>query len=443
MAARRQKVPEDTSALRELQAADPASLLLAPWGLGRFTPEQAAAYYTELAASFQIPEGIPENTRLAFDRARDVFRYGVLNYDLFTVAGDQAKLSLEQALRDRFVPWSAGSIELRRKLKDTGTAVPISTYDDVLKGVKRVGRHLTLSNGRTVPFDGMLDSLLKWARGEHLLAGQRDRLRDKPRVNLRNIAGHQGYHRSLPDTAASAISDLAAIISQLWGTPPAPVTRHPCIVAWNNRGVTSGYAKYFTGGALRDGGDPIHVVVRAAERTDLHSYDSLHETTPLPAEYLWGPGTVSEATSWVQTNNPGSDTVTIHDRIFAIRRDGIRLYLPQAVPVLAGLPPDRQAGTWYVLRADRPDDAYNHQRQVISAQAGEAAPDHQNTPGQCTCPVEVLGEGTWNDAITISARHGADTQPITPPDLRVTISWTPRWMAKAPGGWINPHPPAP
>jgi DNA-binding XRE family transcriptional regulator len=39
-------------------------------------------------------------------------------------------------------------------------------------------------------FDGMLTSLLAWARAEKLLAGQRDRLRDRPRVNLRNFVAH-------------------------------------------------------------------------------------------------------------------------------------------------------------------------------------------------------------------------------------------------------------
>ncbi len=444
MALRGHGDPVDPSALRELQAADPASLLLAPWGIGRFTAEQAASYYSELAASFQIPEVVPETTRLAFDRARDVFRYGVLNYDLFTVAGDQAKLSLEQALRDRFVPWSQGAIELRRKLKQPGTAVAVKTYADVLGGIKSIGPHLTLSKGRVIYFDGMLDSLLKWARAEHLLAGQRDRLLDRPRVNLRNIVGHQGYHRDLPDSAAASIGDLANAIGRLWGTPAAPVMRYPCIVAWNERGVTSGRAEYFTAGALRNEGEPIHVVVRAAERTDLHSYDSLHETTPLPAEYLWGPGRLSEAKAWVQAQRPGIDEVALHDRVFAIRRDGNRLYLPQSIPVTAGLPADRQAGTWYLIRADRPDDAYGHQQQVISAQAGDAiqgTPDHRTTPGECACPVEILGEGIWSEAIAIAAAHGANTQAVTPPDLRVTISWTPRWMEKTPGGWINPSPP--
>jgi len=195
------------SALGKLREADPASLKFAPWGLAQLTPEQAANYYTELAATFQLPDGVPETTRLSFERVTAIFRYGVLNYDMFTVAGDQAKLALEQALRDRFLPFCNGTVHLRRKLRqpETTTAITVNTYDDVLNGIRQHGRHLILRDGDIIEFDGMLDSLLRWARRERLLTGQRDRLQDRTRVSLRNIAGHQGYHRDLPGSGAAAI----------------------------------------------------------------------------------------------------------------------------------------------------------------------------------------------------------------------------------------------
>ena len=66
----------------------------------------------------------------------------------------------------------------------------------------------------------MLDSLLRWARGEGLLRGQRNR-RLEPRLkSFRNYVAHgAGDHLVMPVNAARTLSDLAEVISQIWGSP--------------------------------------------------------------------------------------------------------------------------------------------------------------------------------------------------------------------------------
>jgi hypothetical protein len=50
------------------------------------------------------------------------------------------------------------------------------------------------SGHEPVRFNGMLKSLLRWARAEGLLAGQGDRMRDEPRAWFRNYVAHPSYH---------------------------------------------------------------------------------------------------------------------------------------------------------------------------------------------------------------------------------------------------------
>jgi hypothetical protein len=62
------------------------------------TAARAAQYNQELVGQFELPACVPDTTRKSFERVQNLYAYGVLSYDLFTVAGDQAKLALEQAL---------------------------------------------------------------------------------------------------------------------------------------------------------------------------------------------------------------------------------------------------------------------------------------------------------------------------------------------------------
>ena len=72
------------------------------------------------------------------------------------------------------------------------------------------GCHLVLSNGSTMPFSGMLTPLIKWARAEGLLYGQRNRGHETLLVEFRNRVAHQQGAVLLrpPQDAAMAISDL-------------------------------------------------------------------------------------------------------------------------------------------------------------------------------------------------------------------------------------------
>lgn len=425
--------------LSELQEPDDTSLRFTPWGLARMAAEDAANWQQEVVARHEISAQVPETTRLSFERVRTIYSYGVLCYDLYTVAGDQAKLAVEQALRDRFLSFYSSTvpfIDRDRQLQ----SITADSYEAFWQELHSDGRLFKPKSWKLQPvsgrapfrFDGMLDSLLKWARAEDLLAGQRDRLRDRPRVRLRNLVAHATYHLDMPPDAAADIADLAELINRIWGAPSgAPLEREVVIIAWDQRTVMWGRAEGFELGPMDPGATC--AVVRAARLEDLAAFDSLYEAVASPCEYLWGPGLLGDAQEWLAASQPEGDEVQVLDRLFVLRYHDSRLYLPQVLPIAAGLDPAHGAGTWYLIRADSPHDAFSHQRQLLAG-----SNDH-TASGHCACPVETLGEGSLQEVLNLAADEGATAAPSHVPDTRVAISRMPRCNVIHPGsGWEIP-----
>jgi hypothetical protein len=412
-------------ALEELQRPDEAGRCFTPLGFGpQMRAEDAAEYQQTVIARFDLSAQVPETTRSSFERVRTIYSYGVLCYELYTVAGDNARLVVEQALRDRFLPFYNGAVIFRDK---SGAPHEVKTgkFDELYDAIRDNGRlrpwKLQLRiGGDPIRFDGMLTSLLRWARAEGLLDGQRDRMRDGPRIQLRNFVAHPSYHLGMPSDAAADIADLAAIINRLWGAPSgAPVSRAVMAIGWDDQTVTWNQAPSFSTGPVK--GTATVVLIRANAEEDLACYDSLYETTQHPCDFLWGPGSWPDAQAWLQHEQPAGDETAALDRMFMIRYHGNRLYLPQAVPIAAGINTEKREGTWYLIRADSPVDAFSHQRQIL------AGVTEHKPAGHCNCPVETLGEGIWQEELRLAAAAGADIEPQQVPDIRVPISMMPRW----------------
>jgi hypothetical protein len=236
----------------------------------------------------------------------------------------------------------------------------------------------------------------------------------------------------MPSDAAREIADLALIINRLWGVlSGAPIAREVMAIAWDDQTATWGQVGHFSTEPVQ--GTASSVLVRADPEDDLGVYDSLYEVTHHPCEFLWGPGTWPDAQAWLQQERPVGDEATILDRLFMLRYHDSRLYLPQTAPVAAGLDSEQQEGIWYLIRADSPNVAFSHQRQVLAGVAG-----HSRT-GHCRCPVETLASGALHELLSIAAAVGADINPRQVPDVRVPISRMPRWNEiLGEGSWTAP-----
>lgn len=425
--------------LSELQEADEATLVFGPLGLGgTMRPQDSAEFQQQVVARHELVPAVADGTRKSFERLRTIYAYGVLCYDIFTIVHDHALLVLEQALRDRFIDYHRGrAIEFVQPRTGRTEGIIAERYEqvhDFISGHR--GWKLRMGDGpETIEFNGMLYGMREWARRTGLLRGQRNRGIEQAISNLRNMVAHPtSYTLTTPVDAAMTIGDLAEIINHLWGasTPggrlyPTPIPRTVIALMWNREGTevrTAVVADLPDEDATAEGIAELevpehdewsYVLLRGVDHDWdlLHSFDAKYETTKMPSEWLWGPGSASEALTWLRQARPVGDEIDILDRLFVIRfHDGL-LYLPRNPEIAAGVTDEEKPGVWYVIRADSPLPAFNHLRQSLAG--GFAC----SLRGRCSqCPVETIGAGSWQEAIDMLARAGLKISARQVPDVR-------------------------
>ncbi|WP_416903225.1 hypothetical protein [Micromonospora echinospora] len=424
--------------LDELRQADDRTLRFTPMGLGlgvQMHPDDAAEYQQQVVAQFDLDPSVAESTRQSFDHLRTVYAYGVLCYEVYTLVHDHALLVIEQALRDRFVDFHQGTVTF---VDNAGVdhQIDVSRYDQVQEFLRThrprptQGWRLRLRDGQVMAFGGgMLGDLRAWARKTGLLRGQRNRGVEQALANLRNFVAHPtAYHLNGPIEAARTLRDLAEIINQMWGVPtpggrlyPTPLRREVVVMAWPTDG--SGTCTAIAADAFSEFVDPddrqwecviLRAVFRPEERfsdPELRHYDSLVEMTHYPADLLWGPGTITDAAAWFAQHKPEPDECDYLDRIFMIRHDGQDLYLPMRPSVAAALPNQDRPGNWYVVKADHPNDAYHHVRNLVTRTGCDQI-------GPCReCYTETLSAGPHH-TILGQAGHRVASTPPPPNDVR-------------------------
>ena len=425
------------SALAELREPDQRSMM---WIVGgAAAPEAAAENHKRIMTQLDVPDSVPDAVRKSFDRIRSIYRQGLFCYDLYTVAGDQARLLIELALKERFVEFYGGTALFTDGQGNTQT-VAASSFEEAYRGIRGPdGRpkhwKIQLRSGRPgFQFTGGLASLLRWARAEGLLSGQGDRMRDVIRKRSRDRVAHPDYHLEMPDHAVRVIADLAHVIRQLWGAPSGTsVIRYPVLLSWTDTEVT----RSVPGGSVRParGGSPACVVLLVdPDDPDLFDYDSRFESTNSPCDLLWGPGDLADALDWLAEHNPDPDKAETVDRLFLLQYRGDRLSLPRSPAIAAALGPGEKDGTWHLIRADIPSYAFNHQRRLLAGEPGHA------DEGECKlCPVETIRSSTLPAVLRLAERLGADVMPRPVQAARVTISHMPTCNRILPGsGWDIP-----
>ena len=163
------------------------------------------------------------------------------------------------------------------------------------------------------------------------------------------------------------------------------------------------------------------VLVRAVPHDEgLLRFDSLFEVTVYPCELLWGPGTAAEATGWFEREQPQADEAAVLDRLFLIQYRGDHLYLPRRPEIALSLEAADLAGTWYVVRADAPTDAFGHVRNLLAG--GSAC----SATGPCEqCAVTTVGTGNWDAVMALLPAQHTAAEPRPMPDVRVSSAM--RW----------------
>jgi hypothetical protein len=116
----------------ELTSPDERTLRFGGFGLlldGKLTPEDAAEFQQRAVAGAELSETVPEMVRDSYERLRELHSYGVLFYDAFTLTSELRWVTLEMALRERFIGYYSGSIPIIDRAGHTDTFVTSSFYE--------------------------------------------------------------------------------------------------------------------------------------------------------------------------------------------------------------------------------------------------------------------------------------------------------------------------
>lgn len=433
----------------ELITSDERTLRFTPLGLSTgpqvFKPEYAAEFQQQVIAGCDLHPDVPKDTRSAFERVRTLHTYGIFCYEAFTVAEDLSWLVMEQSFRERFITYFGGMIPFINTKSGVEDTITVHNFQEVYVAVRQGGTHF--GNGwqlkvkattLSMTFQATFLSLLKWARAEGLLYGQRNRQTEDFYRRIRNHVAHPSYHLGTPPDSARTIHDLAEIINRLWGhaTPggrlyPAPLGREVLAVAWREAevGLTHVTMRCYQLANFDEPGDWQCLIVRAVfEDEGVKEFDAQYERTRLPAELLWGPGSTREALAWVNVHAPKPDTADYLDRLFVLRIHEGRSSLAMRPDVALARSADRRDGQWFIVKADYPNDAFVHVRHIKNeVVCGDPNPKVcQMKPGVTmtsppipVCPVESMFNGTWDGMVEYLAGQFDITKPAMVSTVRV------------------------
>lgn len=377
----------ETKTLDSLCTPDPASLKTAPLTFpGPRTDSSVAARSHQLAiARAVLVDEVPEETQKLFARVRSIYTYGIFSYELFTAAADMSWLVLGHALGERFVSLYDGQIPLVRSGSGERRTLSVLNFQAIygtLNDWRRSGQNADpwcvelRSTGQPFRVSPSMKGLFDWARAEQLLHGQRNRLLETIFSKLRLSAAHPGYHLETPGWAARDLNDVADLINHLWGRTvaggrlyPAPVEREVLVIGWTGtQSTVEILATTFmlhTPATMPVGPSECYIVIRGVRFDDrFYEYDASWESTAYPTEFLFGPADAAGVRAWLAANEPQSDTIEFLDRLFVMRTHAGCVSLPRRPQVVLGLSGTRRAGTWWLLRADHPLDAFNHVRHL-------------------------------------------------------------------------------
>jgi hypothetical protein len=394
---------DEPTTLTELVTLDDMTRAFWPLGLsGALMPPDASLLnLRDSIDRAALVDEVPEEVRNNFERVRKTYLYGLMEYDLFTVADDDARLILEGALRVRFFTFYERQITVIRN--GNTKVISGSSFDDLYRRVQ--GKDILVTrDGQRHPLSLGMGGLLAWARNERLLEGQRSVSGDKTMGSLRNYVAHpSGFHRHGPPDAARTLCRVAEYINKLWGTDtpggrvfPGPIERVPRVAALSAKGA--GFTTFTRVSQVREA-DPtlqdatfaVYLAAPEEELCDIHGEMSFRhrpgfQWTDLPCDLLWGPGSQSDLVGQLDRfeGDALNDRVQHLDRLFVIRVNGEKIDDPRSPSDFHAC--DSTEGSWHVIRADHPYDALRHVR------------DHREKPpselndGSCPdCSVTELG----------------------------------------------------
>jgi hypothetical protein len=362
------------STLSLARPVDPGALHFGPLGLGGAMPPEACdELLAGQMAELVLPSDVPGEVASQFEKLKALYRAGLFDYDSFTHAERDAYRVLEAALKARFVSHYAQVLPLT--VNGARETRRVGSWDEVNALFRSGGPNRRRLTGHR-SFNGSLAALLRWARQERYLYGQRNRTRERATLAIRNELAHTDRDlRMMPPEVYRTIRLVYETIRRLWGydTPdgmiyPGPVARWPWILGL---GPGEYAATWFPPDLLptlpeSERQRRTWYVVQAPEHEELHRWRPDAELTYSPVSWLWGPGTWDELTAEADRSATTwhHDHADVLDRTFYLRIvDGV-VQEPRTELHVRALRDRRPDERWCIVKADQPGSALVHARGV-------------------------------------------------------------------------------
>jgi hypothetical protein len=416
------------SPLEKLTTPDPIWEGMSVFGWSS-NPEEILASLDCLLEPATLPDEVPDDVRQQFDTLCRLFRYGVFNYDFCTLASDDIYLVAETAFRRRFLEYYGHRVPLVSRDGTQHAVVEANHYELFLEALRTRNRKrpwLIESKATAQPHDlgsGGFQALLRWAFDEQLLPGRKVQHIIRSTHWHRNFAGHPTPHRLTPPMMAESICTISELIARLWGAETkggrlfpnlAPCQRILMALGRSPDGLSVTFGPASELAAWRSDHDYEISLILSPLSNDLHNFESGLERTAYPADLLWGPGSWHEAVQYLRTRGPVQDSVDYTDRLFAIRTgEGLAatagefgfplegLESTRRAQSLAALKAHQQAGCWYLIRCDYPDEAVCHVAEMHVMKQNLTSIHRLRRMLRCDCGVDEIGaELSWAEAVT-------------------------------------------
>jgi len=397
----------------ELCAPDDTTRRFTPIGLstaGLLSPEASLAYLRSLISIAELHDSLPPLVRRRFDAVRNLFLHGLFKHDFFALVDQLGLLLLEAVLGERFVLYYDG----RFTLLDGGLERPIKVSRFAELATLLLGDGYARASKRPViasmpKFRPNLQSLLRWARAEGLLRGQRNRNVEYALNHLRNYAAHPHHGiGAFPPDAAMTLCDVAEIANHLWGFDteggrlyPRPIERAPMLLARQVDGSAATVGRAEDIETLpTEWEDAMFMILMAFPGDELWGYSPDVENTRYPTRHIAGPITRQEATRFVRAaaGSWGSDRVDYLDRLFFVRTEAGAPGPARNLQQVWRLASQDRTGGWRLLQADYPGSAVWH----VSKRSGASEPCVVENDFCRSCAVSEISDGPLGRLIGIA-----------------------------------------
>ncbi|HET6385110.1 MAG TPA: hypothetical protein VFJ58_17095 [Armatimonadota bacterium] len=423
----------------QLNQRDPAVAPFTPWGLatgGTLTEEASLRFVQGLIADTDLHPDVPEVVRQSFESCRSLHTRGFFQGDLFREAFASAHLALEPALGVRFLQFYEHQVPLHNSLTGEKVVLGANDYAEFKRQTGRSGRY-PLGGSTKSPwqllkdhsFRGDLGSLLRWARRERLLEGQRNKIGEQGWRYYRNAIAHA--HQPICVTllrSADVIRKLAETLNHLWGHDTPGGIHYPAAIApqiFAIRQFKDTWTAYLASG-LPELSEEEQAgawrLVEAANPLEALDASPLFEITALATRFYGEDLSFSGALDvWrsIQTSGYSPRRMTGRDRVFLIRvSNGAVEPCRNPRQFLALLPEERDlpGSTWWLVRADQPGDAWEHIKIAVDPSSDWAAGNRQMLTeiGLGAQPAEqVRRDLDWSGARAALWKMGLSDTPLS------------------------------